>query len=174
VLEFNLLFTELNVGLRGRVRLSDLEVGMLAGWGQTSTVVQGDNEPFLNNPAQTDPGLFPDMEYTYLRFGVDARAPVMDELSIGGGLSVRLPELGDETGQIAEQRWFPRATATGLDAQLFGLYRLTGGLSAMALVDARFYWMTMHSNAGDIGVSAIAGGAQDRYIGALLGLEYVF
>jgi hypothetical protein len=172
---FDLMFREVDLGLRGRVRLDGLELGFGIGWGKMWAIVEGDNETFANRPEMgKDPGLFPDMQYTYIRVGADLRANVAGPFSVLTGFSVRLPSLGEKSGQIGEQRWFPRAAAAGVDMELGLLYEFMPGLSATLGVDGRIYGLTMHSNSGDIGVSAIAGGAQDRYLGGFAGVDYRF
>lgn len=170
---FDVLFRELDVGLRGRIRLPSMEVGFGLGWGQTRAFVEGDNETFANRPDMgKDPGLFPDMQYSYIRVGGDVRAHVTGPVSLLGGLALRLPSIGDKRGQLGEERWFPRASASGVDLELAGLYEFMPRLSATLGVDARIYGLTMHSTSEDIGVSSVAGGAQDRYLGGFVGVDY--
>jgi hypothetical protein len=158
---FGVELSELNVGLRGRIHIDQTELGLLLGWGQTKVVVEGN-----------DPGHFPDAVYSYLRFGFDAQQPLTDELSIIGGLALRLPDIGKEQGELGEQRWFPHATATGMDVELGVMYELLPKLSLTAGVDVRAYGLSMHSTSADLGVSAIAGGATDRYLGGFAGVDY--
>lgn len=169
---FDLVFAEINLGLRGRIRLGESELGIYGGVGQTGAVIEGDNEPFTNAPAATDPGLFPDMNYKYLRFGVDGRTPISGALSLGFGAYLRLPDVRAGVGQLGEPRWFPRASATGVDGQLNLYYELVPGLSIMAGGDARVYSLSMHSSPEDERKSAIAGGAVDRYLGGFLGVDF--
>jgi hypothetical protein len=59
-----------------------------------------------------------------------------------------------------------------MDAELQVLYEFMPNLSATAGLDLRLYGLTMHSNAADPGVSSVAGGADDRYLGGFLGVDY--
>jgi hypothetical protein len=154
-------FSELDLGLRGRIVLDQTELGLLLGWGKTGTVVAGN-----------DPGHFPDTVYSYLRFGVDARHPVTSLISVTGALGLRLPDIGKEPGELGETRWFPHATASGFDFELGAMYELVPRLSITAGVDVRVYGLTMHSSESDLNTSSIAGGASDRYLGGFAGIDY--
>lgn len=169
---YDLDLSELQVGLRLRIPIGETELGLGVGWGQTAAVMAGDNLPFSNNPALDDPGLFPDTVYTFLRAGVDLRQPLTDELSLTAGFGVRLPDVGDEAGELGERSWFPRASASGMDAELGAMYELIPNLSITAGADLRVYGLKMHSQAGDVGISSVAGGASDRYLGAFAGIDY--
>ena len=59
-----------------------------------------------------------------------------------------------------------------MDAELGVLYELMPQLWASAGLDVRMYGLTMHSNTGDPGTSSVAGGADDRYLGGFIGVEY--
>jgi hypothetical protein len=175
---FDISFSELDIGLRGRIHLGDSELGIGLGWGKTQTVMADDNVTFTNNSTVKDPGLFPDAVYTYLRAAVDGRYALTQQLSLTGGLGLRLPSVGTKDGQLGERRWFPRATASGMDAEIGAMYEVVPNLSVTADVDMRVYGLTMHSTSGDVGapgspgVSSVAGGATDRYLGGFAGVAY--
>src|SRR5690606_22465093 len=110
--DFDTTFTEFNVGLRGRIPLRTLELGINGGWGFQSLVMDGDNEPF-GGQERGDPGVVPDAEYTYFRFGPDLSFEL--GLPINIGVFYRTISIADDDGYFSDNRWFPEAAGIGLD-----------------------------------------------------------
>ncbi len=183
-------FSELNIGFRGRIPLhSGVELGLNGGWGTQSMVMEGDNETTPTQP-DGDPGVVPDVEYTYYRFGPDVRFELGIPLS--AGVFVRTISLSTDDGYFAEERWFPNAAGIGLDAVLTGEIELTDSLALTIGGEARYYGIDANSGAYEDnaqpngnpyatpGVSentdgllhAVAGGASDIYLGGFLGARY--
>ncbi|MEN9579857.1 MAG: hypothetical protein RJA70_2866 [Pseudomonadota bacterium] len=171
---FETTFSELNIGLRGRLPILRHELGVFLGWGQQSLVIHGDNERLGNG--ETDPGIVPDLSISYLRFGPDFTL-VGGPLRFGLGAYLRLPTLDDSAGHLTERRWFPDATATGYEFGARTELSLMNGVSVFVAGDARLLAISMHSKPGsalDIGGElrqAIAGGAMDVSITALAGAK---
>lgn len=178
-------FTELNLGLRGRIPLpSNVELGLNGGWGWSATVLQNDNEAVAGQQ-RNDPGVVPDVEYTYFRFGPDVSfefgAPIR------AGVFYRTLTLGSEDGYFGEDRWFPNAAGIGLEAYLtFGI-ELTDELDLELGGVARYYGIDANSGSfedtvdptgnaylpGQPGLNqAVAAGASDAYLGVLVRAHY--
>lgn len=187
---FTTTFTEFNLGLRGRIPLrSTLELGLNGGWGVQSMVMEGDNEE-LPAEGRGDPGVVPDSSYTYFRFGPDLAFDVGVPLQVG--LLYRTPTLSSEDGYFAEDRWFPRASAIGIEAYVQGTYALSDTLGLLIGIEARYYGIDANSgsyadNTEPLGnahavnpasdnrdglIHAVAAGANDSYLGGFLSIEY--
>lgn len=188
---FTTTFTELNIGLRGRIPLrSKLELGLNGGWGLQTMVMEGDNEE-LPTEDRGDPGVVPDSSYTYFRFGPDLSFEFGVPLEVG--LLYRTPTLSSEDGYFAEDRWFPNAAAIGIEVYARGTYPLTDTLGLLIGIEARYYGID--ANAGSYAdntdpggnahpvnptlsdnrdglIHSVAAGANDTYLGGFLSIEY--
>ncbi len=142
-------------GLRYRIPFDEHEVGIQGTYGNHTYRVDDD-------PA--DPYV-PDVEYTYVRLGVDARVRV-SRVVLGAHFGYRYL-LG--AGQIADPEWFPNISGGGLDAGLLAGYEIIDGLDLLAGFDFRRYFFSMNSEPGD---ASIAGGALDEYIAGWGGLAF--
>lgn len=176
--EYPTVFQELDLGLRARIPMGDWELGLNFGVGSQQMGLVGDNVvvrlPYsdVNEPY---PGVIPDIDSTYYRFGGDVGFPWLGwNWSLGAGM--RLPNFSEEPGALAHQRWFPGVIGTAATLSLgvnIPVHRLFG---LQILADYRQTGLDMNSSTSSIVVvnqadpsqnlltSSIAGGATDRYI----------
>jgi hypothetical protein len=178
--DFPTTFTEFLFGIRGRFPLKRGELGVYAGLGSQSLEIQDDNK----QPAgatEGDPGIVPDVSYGLTRFGFDAKLPLFDKFTAEPGLYVRLVNFGDtQAGQLTEPRWFPNATADGVDARVAVAWQWSETISFKAGIDYRRYGLQMNTDsASSFEVNsttnlqnAVAGGAVDSYVGGFLLASY--
>jgi hypothetical protein len=157
--------SEFHVGLRGRAPLGEHEFGLFGLFGAHAFSLKGDENP------NADPyALVPDVNYHFLRFGVDARFAI-SKLTVGGHIAPRfLLSMAD----IDKARvWFPGATGSGLDFGILAGWRLAPWLSAVGGLDVVRYGFDFNAIPSDNRV--VAGGASDTYLslwlGAMISLE---
>jgi hypothetical protein len=153
----------IGVGVRGRLPMKQLELGAVAGWGQHAFGLSDD-------PQGADPDV-PDIKYSYLRIGADARYQFMPAFAVQlqaaylAGLSL---------GEISSPAWFPHATGNGLDLELGFQLAVAPMLSFELAVSMQRYFMSLNPEADDPGVlgstARVAGGALDKYFSSRLGL----
>jgi hypothetical protein len=153
--EFSTVMREWFVGLRGRFPFDPYELGVELGYGVHSFTVEDD-------PIRP---LVPDVRYRYIRLGVDGRARFGKAVG-GGHLGYRKVS---DPGDVGSDRWFPHASAGGLDLGIEGGYEVLTRLDLVAGLDYRRYFLSMNSEPGDANV---AGGALDQYIVGYIGAEY--
>lgn len=142
----------IDAAARARLALGRHEVGLAAGGGLHRFAVQGINS--AQDPA------FPNVNYAFIRVGIDARIRPLP------GLSIR-PRVGWRqvlsAGEITDSAWFPRASLLAFDAELSVAYTITSSLELQARGGLQRY-------AYDLGVQPedpfIAGGAVDQYLSA--------
>jgi hypothetical protein len=180
VSKFDTTFTEFNIGVRGRLQLKGIELGLNGGWGTQSLVLDGDNET-PTGAMEKDPGIIPDAGYSYFRFGPDVHFEL--GAPIEAGLFYRMVTLDDEEGYLKEARWFPNAAAIGLDAFAQVNIALTKKIQLQLGGEARYYGVKANpgvfadttdgtGNAtpgaqGQPGLTrAVAAGVSDVYLGA--------
>ncbi|MCA9597597.1 MAG: hypothetical protein KC776_29990 [Myxococcales bacterium] len=142
-------------GLRVRVPFELNELGVQASYGRHSFTVDDDPQ----NP------LVPDVDYQYVRLGLDGRVRV-SKVTLGAHFGYRYL-LG--TGDLESDAWFPNATGGGVDAGLMGGYEVVSGLSIVAGFDFRRYFFSLKPDAG---AARVAGGALDEYLSGWGGLMY--
>jgi hypothetical protein len=160
---------ELDLGLRARAQLGPARVGLGVAWGMLQTVLADTKK------GSTDPGVVPDAAYSYWRVGPDV------ELALLGiywklGAGVRLYTVGKQPGQIANDAWFPRATAKGFDANLDVAIPLSESFAVAVGAEFHQIGLAMNSKPAD-NVNgnlshAVAGGAIDRYLLGTLGIRW--
>ncbi len=181
---FDTTFSELNLGLRGRIALSHgWELGLNGGWGVQSLVMEGDNVTAMGQMLG-DPGVVPDLEYTYYRFGPDVAFEL--GLPIRAGVGYRLIQLSDEDGYFTESRWFPDATSIGLDAHVTFAIAMTEMLDLDVGGEMRYYGINANSGSWQNNLegfnnydatspgltNAVAAGASDTYLGIVVSAHY--
>jgi len=181
---FTTTFSELNVGLRGRLPLDEFELGLNGNWGFQSLVLKGDNEA----PAgaeRGDPGVVPDTKYTYFRFGPDA---LIDwKLPIRLAAYYRTITLRDDDGYLKEDRWFPASFGMGIEGMASVTLRLSKYLGVEVGGEARYYGINANvgtpedtiDSGGNIHVAgadglnqAVAAGINDTYFGGFVSARY--
>jgi hypothetical protein len=99
-------FDAWDVGLRGRLPLGALELGIFGVYGSQSFVLVGDEGGTALQP------LVPDVKYQFLRFGLDARIQV-STLRFGAHIAPRVLTSLEQIDLATV--WFPGATGRGLD-----------------------------------------------------------
>jgi hypothetical protein len=171
---FDTSYSNVNLGVRARIPFEPHEAGIQLGWGYQSLIIAGDNEQaFFGGQQQSDPGIVPDVSYSYLHFGPDARFQLW-RLMVTGGLFLNLPSIGDDAGELKEERWFPNASATGWELDLGAELPLHKVVSVFFGTELRYFALSMNTNQAEAieGAElqqAVAGGAADLYFTAQLG-----
>ena len=152
--------SDLQLGLRGRLPLGEHELGVFGLFGAHAFSLRGDENP------NADPyALVPDVNYKFLRVGVDARVAI-SKLVVGAHIAPRFILSMNEVDK--PRVWFPGATASGLDFGLFGGWHLLPWLSAVGGIDVVRYGFDF--NAIPDNNRVVAGGATDTYLSAWLGV----
>jgi len=167
----NKLVTELkttsqawDMGVRGRIPIGPAELALFATYGSHSFILHGDEGGTGLAP------LVPDVKYTFVRLGAEARVRVAKFLA-GGHIA---PRILTSLHQIdLPYVWFPNAHGSGLD---FGLMVGYGVLPYMDIVlNADFVGYGFDFNpmpADPLLAPVIAGGATDRYNSLSLGVKF--
>lgn len=187
--DYPTIFQELDVGLRARVPMGSWEMGLNFGVGSQQMGLAGDNVVVRLPYATADepyPGVVPDIDSTYYRFGGDVVFPWLDCMwTLGAGM--RLPNFSEKAGALRHQRWFPNANASAATASLgvnIPILDLFGPVGLMVLADYRRTGIDMNSSTSSIIVnsetdpsqnqlsSSIAGGAIDQYVLLTLGVTW--
>jgi hypothetical protein len=154
--------SEFEVGLRGRLPLARHELGLFGLFGAHAFSLKGDENP------NGDPyALVPDVNYKFLRIGVDARFAI-SKLVVGGHFA---PRFLLSMNEIDKARvWFPGASGSGLDFGIFGGWHLLPWLSAVGGLDVVRYGFDFNAIPADNRV--VAGGATDTYVSLWLGAMF--
>lgn len=141
-------------GVRARIPLGEHHVSAFSGYSLSRFAVRAEAD------GVTPPT--PSVDYRSIRSGLGAELALSDAMRIGldaawlNFLSV---------GEIA--RWFPRATAAGVELSLASTYRVTSNVfMRMAAVYSRAFF-NFHAQPGD---KYIAGGALDQSLALALGV----
>jgi hypothetical protein len=144
-----------NAGLRVRVPLDPVELGISVGYG-------GQEFRFGLPPLSTKPPV-PSYTYGLVSGAVDARfnlGKVFAVLVNAGYLYVT-------SDGLADSGFFPHAKVNGLDAGLTLAFAILGPVELRLGADYQRFFFAMHSAVGDANV---AGGAIDQYLESTLGL----
>jgi hypothetical protein len=152
-------------GLRGRLPIGAHELGVFAEYGSHAFVLRGDENPSLPNKPYA---LVPDVNYVFIRTGLDARLHFR-KVVLGGHVAPRfLQSLREiDTPGI----WFPAATGSGLDFGLMGGYSILPYLSVVGGLDVLRYGFDFNRMPDCLPMSqrcAVAGGATDTYLSGWL------
>lgn len=181
-LKFEAETTRLFVGPRLRIPLGRQELGVALGYGTHKYRVHGDEnldvidpigqiDPcFLNSNAErTDvPAggscVVPDVEYSYLRAGFDARFR-FGKLAVGvrGGYRLLL-----EAGEVEEPYWFGGAKGGAFEAGVMAGYALSDSVLGMVGFDYTGYRLKFDEaspeRASEMAGGPLATGAKDSYM----------
>jgi hypothetical protein len=112
----------------------------------------------------------PQLAYSFVRPGLGTRVMFTPEVALDVNAAYLLVlDPGSGADHIRAARYFPKATAYGIDVSASIAYRLTGAVGVRAGADWRQYGLSMHP---DSNTRAVAG-AVDRYVVAWAGLEVV-
>lgn len=170
-------FDAWDVGLRGRLPLGPLELGIFGTYGSQAFILVGDEGGAGLQP------LVPDVKYNFLRFGLDARVHVSD-FRFGASIA---PRVLTSLHQIdLATVWFPNASGRGLDFGLEAGWNFLPFLGVVAGFDYVRYGFdfndappgTVSSPNGGVTPSPqdplltpmLAGGATDTYVSGRIGL----
>jgi hypothetical protein len=141
-------------GARGRLVFGAAQAALTLGGGQQSFIFHSGAMP------RQTLGELPDVQYTYLRAGVDLHVtlPANVSLALGGGYRAVL-SAGD-SGYLIQQSptYFPHSKFTGFDVTAAAGFRFLPVLDARLGVDLRRYSMTAGTNPYNVT------GATDQYI----------
>lgn len=184
--EYPTIFQELDVGLRARVPMGSWEMGLNFGVGSQQMGLAGDNAVVRLPYATQDepyPGVIPDIDSTYYRFGGDLVFPFLDwNWTLGAGM--RLPNFSEKAGGLRHERWFPGANGTTATLSLGVNVPVYSDFGLLVMADFRQTGLDMNSSSKSIVVnsdtdksqnrltSSIAGGAVDRYIVVTAGITW--
>lgn len=176
--EYPTIFQELDLGLRARIPMGSWEMGLNFGVGSQQMGLAGDNAVVRLPYATADepyPGVIPDIDSTYYRFGGDLVFPFLNwNWTLGAGM--RLPNFSEKPGGLRDERWFPNANATAATLSLGVNIPVAWGFGVLVKGDFRQTGFDMNSSTKSIVVvsesdktqnrltNSIAGGAVDRYI----------
>jgi hypothetical protein len=152
----------LGFGLRARIPLDNVELGVVGGWGQHAFNVpdNGDIDPDI-----------PDISYSFLRIGADGRYQFNQAIAV----QVRAAFLyGLSLGEISSPAWFPHASGNGFEAEASFQLGVSKLLAFELALGMQRYFMSLNPEADDPGVvsgtARVAGGALDKYFSSRLGL----
>ncbi len=163
-------FQEVTGGLRARIPAGTARFGIFAGAGLQKLTIEGEKRLAAQ----------PDANYTFYRAGADAAIALMKKtltIELSGAFRGIL-KMGDATGQIQGDRWFPDATGSGVDGRLEVSYLLSDMFAVRLGGTVARYALAFNldpqdvADAGAAGQSAppVAGGATDLYAGGDLSI----
>jgi hypothetical protein len=111
----------------------------------------------------------PEYSYTSVRAALDARLH-FGSVSLTGSIGYRLPIGG--YGEASELEWFPRMSGFGVEASAGLSYRISKEVAFEGSGSLRRFLLQMNPEPEDatVGVSEVAGGAVDLYLGGYFGL----
>ena len=155
--ELTTKYQDFLVGLKVRIPLGMFNPYVSGAYG---------GQTFKLDPPGTDR---PNFNYSFIRPGAGVRiqATPMVDIEVGAGFLL-VNGLGTQPGEVKTAAFFPRATATGIDAGLSIGVRFSNLIGVRAGADFRQYGIASGYQAGD---PVVAGGATDRYITAWGGVE---
>jgi hypothetical protein len=185
---YDTMFQELDLGLRGRIPMGAWEIGLNLGWGKQAVGLDDDNAivrlPYSDSD-EAYPGVIPDIDMQYYRFGADVGFKTFDwSWVLGAG--IRTPFYSSKPGQIANERWFPNAIGTTATANIGLNIPLFSQLGLAINADFRQTGMDMNTTPNAVVVvdeadpsknllkNSVAGGATDRHILVMAGLTWSF
>ncbi len=155
-------FQAYSLGLRARVPISILTLGVEANYGSQSLWVRAKSE-------NADTQIFPDVNYSYVEGRLDGTLTIK-QISIGGYMGFRYA-LG--MGEIRDDDWFENAKAIGLSyGGEFG-YSVAPAWTLVAGVDAVSYRLNFNP-LDPVTAPRVAGGASDRYLSAWAGVRFTW
>jgi hypothetical protein len=158
--DFGVTFSELYGGLKLRQPLGKHE---LAFEGTVGSMQAGLDDPDGRSGV-------PEFSYTSLRAALDVGLQ-FGGLGLRGALGYRLPIGG--YGQASEADWFPRMEGYGMEGTVGASYRISKEVAFDISGSFRRFLLQMNSQPSDAveGVSEVAGGAVDLYLGGYFGLN---
>jgi hypothetical protein len=156
--EFSTSEMELEGAARARIPLGDHEIALSAGAGIHSFGID-------NAEGDVDPDV-PAVNYTFLRFGLEASIGILDSLHLMVGGAYR-PVLS--AGEIMESAWFTRGSAAAVDASVQFAWEFMPGLDLRVGGEMKRYFYSLNPEPGDV---RVAGGALDQYFSGTLAIGW--
>ena len=157
---------EYQLGVRGRLPLGRLELGIFAVYGDQSFTLGGDE-----NPSGVAYALVPDMHYHYIRTGLDLRAYI-SKLIVEAHVA---PRFLTSMHEIDLARvWFPGAMASGLDGGVLLGWQFLPWLTAAIGGDFVRYGFDFNNQPATPTPRVVAGGATDTYLSGWFGVMSTF
>jgi hypothetical protein len=156
-------------GLRGRIPISMVTLGLGANYGGHSFSLKDDSgEAPAGVCADGEPcPLFPNVNYSFLELGGDAEFHVGD-LFLGAQAAYLLVL---NSGDISSDEWFPNAKASGLHLGAYAGWGLSPAFDLLGGIDTRLYGFNFNPVDTARPDERVAGGATDKFISAWLGLR---
>lgn len=146
-------YDAVQVGVRARIPLGEHHISAFSGYGLSRFAVTADSGATAPTPS---------VDYRSIRSGLGAEFALSQAMRVGLDAAwLNFLSVGDIS------RWFPRATAGGLELALSGTYHITGDVyTRLAAVYSRAFF-DFHAKPGD---KYIAGGALDQSLALALGV----
>lgn len=149
-----------SLGARYRIGFGEHELAPLIAYGTHSFQIDAAS---ADNPKPE----VPDVDYDFVRLGMEGRFQILDVLAI----RARLAWLHvTSAGEIESEVWFPRLSLNGAELSAGIGYAIAEDFEVRADLEMRRYFYTMNPEPED---PWIAGGALDRYIAGSLGVAWV-
>jgi hypothetical protein len=157
---------EYQLGVRGRLPLGRLELGIFAVYGDQSFTLGGDE-----NPSGVAYALVPDMHYHYIRTGLDLRGYI-SKLIVEAHVA---PRFLTSMHEIDLARvWFPGAMGSGLDGGVMLGWQFLPWLTAAIGGDFVRYGFDFNNQPATPTPRVVAGGATDTYLSGWFGVMSTF
>ncbi|MEI8256740.1 MAG: hypothetical protein WCJ30_13780, partial [Deltaproteobacteria bacterium] len=131
-----------DVGLRGRLPLGALDLGLRVGYGSQTFVI--DNRGTTPPVVPGVPGV-PGVAYQFLRIGLSARYDIAHRVGILFGVNYLLTLAAGEFSRD----FFPHDSVHGLDGSVAVAVRLVAGLELRVGFDARVFLHSLNPQASD-------------------------
>jgi hypothetical protein len=148
-------------GVRGRLVFGDTQASLTVAGGQHSFIFHSNGAMAMRSSLAD----LPDVQYTYVRAGLDARIglPAGFSLALGAGYRYVL-NAGTNNYLIQANQYFPKSSFLAFDVAAGVGYRFISLLEARVGFDLRRYQMSAGTN------TYMVTGATDQYIGISVGL----
>lgn len=147
-----------DVGPRVRVPLAGHRLTFGGGYGQRVFGVEETDDPVLS--------MVPDVSYKFISVRAGGRFNLSEQLSVNGSLAY-LHLLG--TGELGSDRYFPRLSGAGIEANAYVGYAVTPRWEARVGVDLTRFFFALKPEPGD---QNVAGGAVDQFFAATARIAY--
>ncbi len=138
-------------------------LGLLAAIGNHQFTIKGDDDVGPLGP------LFPDVSYSFIDIGADARLRFDSGLLIGAHARYRIV---NDTGDLQSDAWFPETSAVGFEYGGEVGWMLSENFDLLFGIDGLQYGMNFNPIAESTPHDRVAGGATDRYVSVWAGLAF--
>jgi hypothetical protein len=169
--DFDTVMQQYAVGARWRFPFEQHEVGASFVYGRHIFTIDAGREPdaVAANGLEVVRDYVPDVDYAYVRPGLDARV-AFGRVHAGLGIGYRaIQDIGEAHGD----EWFPQATAHALDGWLMVGFEVMPNLIVSGGADFSRYALDMNSTVQDLTLPRdVAGGAIDQSITARVRIEW--